>query len=559
MAFPNLETYRNLDRPWMFFAGARAPVDSTNDNDGMYWELRLSILPEKTNLDRAFSALKQVLEPQVKNPNHPKLKIVKLQSNPATDEESVDLSGWDGTLGDALDRDQRGKEICIYLPYDSKNKKFQFSGPQLKDLMLNLWKAMEDNGVILNYKTPDLCEKEISADFGILTPYSYSSFKPYKSAEGILQATSYNSQKYPNPLEDVHVSFKDLQEKGIQEYDAVLIAKKRLVYLNKHYSDRFEAIKAQALSIYNLEKSPFQQLMEQLNAAHLKGDDESIQGALRAVQKSINEDAKILPTTFVEGNRKSLVTLGTAPFEYIDNWSVLFNDATLEQRKNTLQKIIELINQEVKTVERQLLKSISYGFIGDAPKSLVEKDPYSMQSIYRQAVHLQHERTVIQIETNRLVFINKKQELLNKEIASCIKKLGTVFENGKDSVAYNATKKLYNGLTALTAIGQFSQEPSEVETADLTPLMFADYIEQCKTLIQDHLPDMQKEKGLHPIVAALKSLLCKIISFGCWERGENNRGVFGLFNDQVRQNFDKTASSLADKIEDYTATVDNTF
>ncbi len=208
--------------------------DSANDYEGQTWQFRVAILPIKTNLENALNALNELAI--FKGQNHPTAKLIQI--------ETTDLTTWDGMLADVSDRDQRGKELCVYLPYDSATQKFLFDQTYDKNLMLDIWKALQDAGVEISYITPKQDEKELSSDPTVLTPFCYSSFKPYSAPEGILHSDNYNPKRHPDPLEWLHFSEADLKRKGITNFDALTISQSRVQYMQSHYQTTIQHLNA---------------------------------------------------------------------------------------------------------------------------------------------------------------------------------------------------------------------------------------------------------------------------------------------------------------------------
>lgn len=221
-----------IQSTWFSVPGGIADtiVDQTNSLPS--WQFRISIKPTRKNALKAVKALATIEQFQTRF--HPEFKVFLPDDN-------NNLSTWDPTFNGG-DRDQRGKEICVYMEYLlSKEKPKYYEGQAypnpvyLKKLMLSIWKALQDEGVELAYSSPSRGEKEVPCGQEFITPFTYSSNKPYKKRHGILhQHDDYNPEQYQDPLESVSISLEDLQEYGIHPLGVVKSAQ-RLIYHLQHY------------------------------------------------------------------------------------------------------------------------------------------------------------------------------------------------------------------------------------------------------------------------------------------------------------------------------------
>ncbi|KTD60836.1 DUF5617 domain-containing protein [Legionella shakespearei] len=211
-----------------------------------FWQFRIAIKPERNNAIKALNALKELQ--QFKRSRHPEFKVF-LPS------ESSDLSTWDSSLKGG-DRDQRGKEICVYMEhlasgYNPGYYKGNYPDPEyLKALILDMWKALQDAGVEMAYISPGVGEKELGCESGMITPFFYSAFKPYKGRHGILNQTQYNPLNLTDPLSDVSISGEDLKAHGIHPLGALKSAQ-RLVYQIDHYNRQLKAAQIQLSDLVN--------------------------------------------------------------------------------------------------------------------------------------------------------------------------------------------------------------------------------------------------------------------------------------------------------------------
>ncbi len=225
---------------WLQRSGglSEATVKSGNSTFEPFWQIRVSIKPTYENSLGATSALSKLN--QFKEKPHPSYKIWQIPEGQGVQ------AGWDGCLTGS-DRDQRGKEICIYMEHLDGNYP-DYYDPEtgypkveyLKDLMIDTWKALEEEGVEFSYITPGKSEKEVICEDMSNTPFSYSSFKPYKGRHGILHSTEYNPMKLHDPLAELKITSNDLANAGITRLTAVN-SLKRIEYQVLHYQQyKFE-------------------------------------------------------------------------------------------------------------------------------------------------------------------------------------------------------------------------------------------------------------------------------------------------------------------------------
>ncbi|GEM_PF-7080446 len=249
------------------------PSIGPNDQRQHRWQFRMSIRPTQANLEKAVNALSAV-ELLCQTANRPIFKII---SPKVLGNGRLDLNGhWDATRAfmeskeskaslASMDRDQRGKEICVYMEFDSHKQDYQFTRAHYKKIMLDLWKAMQDAGVEYGYVHPPQDEIAVNGDRANLpvTPFFYSANKPYMSntvqeykqlfhelvrgetlerkqllptaRHGVMQHTKANPQKFKdNPLSGLRISFRDLRRAGIKYPVATKVLSERIVYHAAH-------------------------------------------------------------------------------------------------------------------------------------------------------------------------------------------------------------------------------------------------------------------------------------------------------------------------------------
>lgn len=375
--------------------------DGANEGQGQGWQFRVAILPTKDNLAKARTALNQ-LDSLSASDDHPTAKLFQIQDD--------DLSTWDGTIADASDRDQRGKELCVYMPYDDRIPGFVFTQDKIKHLMLGIWKVLQDNDVEISYMTPGQDEKEIDCDPSIITPFCYSAFKPCKTREGILLANHYNPNQHPDPLAGLYFSEADLKHKGITYNNAFSISHDRIRYMTDHYTKTVQTlndtIQKLSDSSNRVDKNdiPFVRFWQQLEEA-FESDQFNLEESpaskalLSNLQTDYDQPHKVLGLTFENGERRSILEK-----EKIEDLpSSRAEDETQDTLADTIFVIMANIRASLAVLQRQLL---SLDWPGKKPShttvhNLIQAYPYELQSIHCQIIHLQHEAWAIEKERLR--------------------------------------------------------------------------------------------------------------------------------------------------------------
>lgn len=388
---PFKERSENYGNVW------RCNFGNTRYDSEEFWQFRVSILPTEANINKAFTALNNKLA--LAN-DHPDIKLAYLRDN--------EINLWDGTLSDGSDRDQRGKELCVYMDRVQGGTNFAFSEEYIKGLMLTIWKILEDAGVEISYITPTNAEKEMASDTFILTPFTYSSFKPYESADGILHANEYNPNKYEkDPLKGVFFSHADLKNTGIKNYNALSISASRLDYMNTHYKkamtrlyDRIDSL-AQTHSTYESEKAKLDNLIKNPEKISLKKQN------IDLIAEAI---ASYFPSDFTKGARVSL-------FDNQEIEKLINNDNLTKERLKDLYTIASSRAETIIQETTQRLQNMTWPITITKPSndqiaSLVNDHPHEMQAIERQFIHLEHEQQAIAKEQARYDSLKAKTKAL---------------------------------------------------------------------------------------------------------------------------------------------------
>jgi len=380
------------------------PQCDTNPPYG--WQLRMSINPTQANIKKAGKALAATLEKFSNNHNqrHPGMKLFL----------SPDTAGipWDGTLAytDQPDRDQRGKELCIYM--ETHRETFAFSPDELKELMLTIWKAMEDASIQISYITPPSDEAEIPTESGIVTPFCYSAFKPFRYPEvenGILLAQSPNPLNYSSPLRDVTITREDLRRHGIHHWQALDILSQRISYQTTHLQEATSSIKSD-LDRLCADSSPqpeYQPLLTSLRALQqqsLTTDDE-----YAAYLQSFRTTILISPLLdklprLEDADLSRLVEVGEMA-HYLDKNKDYSNAARVQGLQPLVNRLINGTELAINATAEKILQFVNLlpepHFTRDQIHAAVTRNPVACQKIYRRLVLCQKENQSIQRATTR--------------------------------------------------------------------------------------------------------------------------------------------------------------
>jgi hypothetical protein len=192
--------------------------DNSDNDDPTLSEFRIAINPsDPDNLKKAYLLLINIFEEhQV---------FFKMMGF----DEKV-LPVWDPTLinmeeGETLreytlrtdtDRDQRGKEICVYF----RPTKDDNSPVFWQNLMLACWKKLQDEGVKLGYVAQPYGDARIEAEEGILVPFTYSLGLAWKQRHGILSSQPLDHDNL-SPFHDIRITKKDIIDAGLIYPDCV--------------------------------------------------------------------------------------------------------------------------------------------------------------------------------------------------------------------------------------------------------------------------------------------------------------------------------------------------
>lgn len=421
------------------------PSRGPNDQRQHGWQFRMSIKPTQENLAKAVEAL-LTIDVLCKTENHPIFKIMSPKSLP---NGRLDLGGhWDATLAfseakesrvspASMDRDQRGKEICVYMEFDSDKNAYQFTRAHYKKIMLALWKAMQDADVDFGYVHPPQDEIAVNHDRSDLpvTPFFYSANKPYTSEtvqaynelcfellpgqqaeakqktatarHGIMHHSKANPQKFKdNPLTGLTITFRDLRRAGIKYPVAREVLSARIAYHAAHLEVRGDELAKEFKTLVNKEIKQFcenhsttwSMLKLQLKLLEKK-QVHALSNALRSLL-SDKDAARYFPSC-ADTPGTNLFVL----YRPLLEWVLKHGDV------NTQAKVIKHLEGAFHH-ERQMLlsefqeKNVVQFFVDHALCEEVEgiivkighaiiDSPLELLALYRRLIHLLHEQATL--------------------------------------------------------------------------------------------------------------------------------------------------------------------
>lgn len=194
-----------------------ARIDSSHG-----WQVRISIKQEAIFANNQANQI-QVLEEIIKKVTDDLFVDAKILTCSSSQEADQELDGTISPFG--LDRDQRGKEVCIYLPNSKQCKELDISAKDYKQMLLTLWAELRKANIPLSHHdVPG--DRKIVGPAGFPTPFSFTSETPgkeHKNKHGILfkQFKGYDDN---HPILDVEFNDQDLAslniELGFDQYQA---------------------------------------------------------------------------------------------------------------------------------------------------------------------------------------------------------------------------------------------------------------------------------------------------------------------------------------------------
>lgn len=213
------------------------------------WEFRIAVDPKPENLRKMVRALELIFDQE----EYSDIQVKCFVMNNKNEQQLIEL-GLDGTqtnLGMPSDQDQRGAEVKIFIKYDSRMKKAQLGGNELKKLLLNCWAALCNAGVVGIGYMPALTDaKPIHSQGGFSTPFSYTLVTPENNIRhGVLYKIDYKPKYFLDPFVDIVISYDDLCRHKITQKQAYDILKMQFDYLHKHQTDSGVAINLQLAQV----------------------------------------------------------------------------------------------------------------------------------------------------------------------------------------------------------------------------------------------------------------------------------------------------------------------
>jgi len=152
---------------------------------------------------------------------------------------------WDGTKT-ASDRDQRGKELCVYMRRDTVTQRYEKTPLEWRNLMLSCWQALETAGVQYGYMPAPYGDKPITLDNSFPTPFSYTSNKGYDDRDGVLKKGNFNPHQTDgsnDPLYGMQISSAALQRFNIAPGTTLVLLKRQQEYLTQHYATQVPIVR----------------------------------------------------------------------------------------------------------------------------------------------------------------------------------------------------------------------------------------------------------------------------------------------------------------------------
>lgn len=375
-----------------------------------HWEFRIAVRPTADNLRKATVALYEVMGKD--KYSDIEFKCFSLSETRTTAKQNEFLANsWDGTTrneGDT-DRDQRGKEICVYMTYLSSENKYYFSPEEWKELMLDCWQALEKAGVEgIGYAPCPYGDKQVNGESKIMTPFTYTAFKPFQQRHGLLFQGNPNPYNHPDPLEGITITREDLEARNISDTG---ITKKNYVRAHAEASllkNMDQLLKLQVKVRAGLSEDPDELINKLLNK-----DDYDPKSDYFTIEKII----KLLPAT-----EKCQLEINPLAGEL----RLTFNKMQYDKFEDCLTRIkgyllsdsykeqLMLIMEDYKSDNNvaNLLKELD---IDDHTLAeLIRFAPNEMQRLYRNLIHTSHELN----QNNAL-----NQVLQNNLISECHQKL----------------------------------------------------------------------------------------------------------------------------------------
>ncbi len=379
--------------------------DSSNNGLSRDWQFRIAIDPEPSNIQKAAEVLAEIFH---KNNRDLQFKVFIPPANPKNSE-----SVWDGTQkssGDT-DRDQRGKEVCVYMRYDERTRKYEMTPEDWKELMLESWAKLQKAGVKMGYLMPPYGDRAVPASEGLSAPFSYTAFKPYNQRNGILFEKNFNPKLFSDPLEGIEFTPSDLKRHGIK-FSAYQDQQRKLLSKQREHVANTEVRILNDLKKINIHSSELSDVLRLLdhrsqfsfNFQEYHGKDGNL-SIIKGLEEKFNILAKLYPMeSGASLNENPQISLMQRTLENLkllieqDKFGHQQRDDFVEKFKlfrkyfdENYEKSIEEILKDYRSNSPVMLFLEKNGLRNNL-EQLVRTDPQKMQILFRQLIHLEREK-----------------------------------------------------------------------------------------------------------------------------------------------------------------------
>ncbi|WP_058533834.1 glycine zipper family protein [Legionella saoudiensis] len=396
--------------------------------DDSMWEFRISLYPDSENLKKAAKLLTPVFATENLN-----FKFLILK-----DDSRVEDIAWDGTQtnGANSDRDQRGKECCVYIRFPEHSAVAEKTSAEIKAMMLKAWKILQENDIKFNYMAPPYGDRAISVEGHLVSPFSYAANRPWKGEHGIMIADNYcqeasellslgsakyegyldlsksnpnpsslpkiaelpthNPLRFTDPFADIEFTHKDMIKAGINIGHVLQEQFERCSYLMTHYN-----------SAYLKNEEYLQQIASE---AH---DKEPILEQLDRWTQGLDQVSDEEKKTYIKDNRKQLEWICAHwPHQSDSAFSEAYGP--IDEIRHYLERdlIIEIsgcidkFDREGANTQINKIKEDFARFLPDLNLNdldlLIEKDPARMQVLFRRLIHTKHESEALVLEQEKV-------------------------------------------------------------------------------------------------------------------------------------------------------------
>ncbi|PWY54017.1 hypothetical protein DGG96_18940 [Legionella qingyii] len=361
--------YRNV----IYRAGTKRSREFFN------YQLRIGIdtkwLACGNNSDIVFDILEQLLK------NHPLInyyKVTGLAKYRRTEELEKPLNkNWlYGTRDErGCDRDQMGKEVCIYLFNDCDVSQL----PQLKHLLCTLWQRLQEKNVPLRSSVAP-GDKPILLN-NIPTPFAYTFERnnEWETRHGILwkDITIHPDDQYPNHvLNTIEFSAQDLSQHGI-----VFNPQKDFEALIKLHKKSISIFQEEVNKLIDSDEIDFNIDILFQRLASLNKEIKDVY-QIGSTEEPLYETDEVVKNIYAKFPGKMEHTI-------IRRSSMMDGKNESELRKAVNQELLD-IKKDYTSLQHQLHPSLESVFnkVTENLDKLIKKNPYKMQTLYCRLVLL---------------------------------------------------------------------------------------------------------------------------------------------------------------------------